>query len=426
MKKLFLLLSLLLTINLSVSAQVLEYAKEVVGTLASDEYKGRGYVGNGDKLAAEYIRAEFEKIGIKPYSKNYTQTFTTPVNTFPNAISFKLNGKELVPGKDFLVGPGSPSIKGAFSTISLSPEDMINEKAFVEILNQAAGKFIVIPPYDKSTFSKEENDRINGVIGFLTYHANNPAVGTIIQTDNKLTWSGSTSVNPKPIFTVSTESFDDKIIKVEVQLKNKFYKNYKTQNVLGYIEGTNTDSLIVLVAHYDHLGMMGKKATFNGANDNASGVAMLLSTAKYYAQNKPKYTTAFIAFGAEELGILGSKYFTENPLFDLSTIKFLVNFDLTGTGEEGIQVVNGSVYKEKFDKLKEINTENDLLAQVKIRGAACNSDHCMFDKKDVPSFFIYTLGGIKAYHDIYDRPETLPLTEFEDYYRLVILFVESI
>ena len=89
-------------------------------------------------------------------------------------------------------------------------------------------------------------------------------------------------------------------------------------------------------------------------------------------------------------------------------------------------MVNGSVYKEKFDKLKEINTENDLLAQVKIRGAACNSDHCMFDKKDVPSFFIYTLGGIKAYHDIYDRPETLPLTEFEDYYRLVILFVESI
>tara|TARA_R110002096_G_scaffold28336_4_gene85883 strand:+ start:597 stop:1877 length:1281 start_codon:yes stop_codon:yes gene_type:complete len=426
MKKSVLLLSFILIISFKSTAQVLDYAKEVVGTLASDEYKGRGYVGNGDKLAAEYIRSEFEKIGLQTYSKNYTQTFTTPVNTFPNAILFKLNGKELMPGRDFLVGAGSPSIKGSFSTVSLSANDMLVDATFTEILSEATNKFIVIPPYDKSSFSKEENDRINAVISFLTYHENNPSKGTIVLSDSKLTWAGSTSLNPKPIFTVSTEAFNEELINVEVELKNKFYKEYKTQNILGYIEGTNTDSLIVLVAHYDHLGMMGKKATFNGANDNASGVAMLLSTAKYYAQNKPKYSTAFIAFGAEELGILGSKYFTENPLFELSRIKFLVNFDLTGTGEEGIQVVNGSVYQEKFNQLKKINADHNLLAEVKIRGAACNSDHCMFDRKDVPSFFIYTLGGIKAYHDIYDRLETLPLTEFEDYYRLILLFVESI
>ncbi len=426
MKKSVLLLSFILIISFKSTAQVLDYAKEVVGTLASDEYKGRGYVGNGDKLAAEYIRSEFEKIGLQTYSKNYTQTFTTPVNTFPNAILFKLNGKELMPGRDFLVGAGSPSIKGSFSTVSLSANDMLVDATFTEILSEATNKFIVIPPYDKSSFSKEENDRISAVISFLTYHENNPSKGTIVLFDSKLTWAGSTSLNPKPIFTVSTEAFNEELINVEVELKNKFYKEYKTQNILGYIEGTNTDSLIVLVAHYDHLGMMGKKATFNGANDNASGVAMLLSTAKYYAQNKPKYSTAFIAFGAEELGILGSKYFTENPLFELSRIKFLVNFDLTGTGEEGIQVVNGSVYQEKFNQLKKINADHHLLAEVKIRGAACNSDHCMFDRKDVPSFFIYTLGGIKAYHDIYDRPETLPLTEFEDYYRLILLFVESI
>ncbi len=426
MKKSVLLLSFLLIISFKSSAQVLEYAKEVVGTLASDKYKGRGYVDNGDKLAAEFIRSEFEKIGLLPYSNNYNQSFTTPVNTFPNAISLKLNGKKLIPGKDFLVGAGSPSIKGSFSTVSLSVAEMINEKVFIEKLSQTTGKFIVIPPYDKDLFSKEENDRINAVIGFLKYHENNPSKGTIFLTDNKLTWAGSTSVYPKPHFTISSEAFNEELTDIEVNLKNKFYQKYKTQNVLGYIEGTNTDSLIVLVAHYDHLGMMGKTATFNGANDNASGVAMLLNTAKYYAQNKPTYTTAFIAFGAEELGILGSKYFTENPLFELSRIKFLINFDLTGTGEDGIQVVNGSVYQEKFNQLRQINSDNNLLAEVKIRGAACNSDHCMFDKKNVPSFFIYTLGGIKAYHDIYDRPETLPLTEFEDYYQLILLFVESL
>ncbi len=393
MIKIALLFSIILFGSFRSSAQVLEYAKEVVGTLASDEFKGRGYVEEGDKLAANYIRSEFKKIGLKPYSNNYSQIFSTPVNTFPNAISLKLNGQELIPGKDFLVGPGSPSIKGAFDTISLSAVEMLNEKALLDKLAQAANKFIVIPPYDKASFSKEENDRINGVFGFLTYHENNPAKGTIVLTDAKLTWSGSTSVNPKPIFTVSSEAFNGELRQVEIELKNKFYKNYKTQNILGYIEGTNTDSLIVLVAHYDHLGMMGKRATFNGANDNASGVAMLLNMAKYYAQNKPKYSTAFIAFGAEELGILGSKYFTENPLFELYKIKFLVNFDLTGTGEEGIQVVNGSVYKDKFNLLKHLNAENNLLTEVKIRGAACNSDHCMFDKKGVPNFFIYTLGG---------------------------------
>ena len=128
----------------------------------------------------------------------------------------------------------------------------------------------------------------------------------------------------------------------------------------------------------------------------------------------------------KSLVLLGSKHFVESPLFDLSKIKFLLNFDISGTGDDGIQVVNGSVYRDQFDRLKKINEEQELLSQVKIRGAACNSDHCMFDSKGVPNFFIYTLGGIQAYHDIYDKSETLPLTEFEDYFRLVVAFVDGI
>ena len=196
--------------------------------------------------------------------------------------------------------------------------------------------------------------------------------------------------------------------------------------MIGYVEGKNSDSTIVFIAHYDHLGMLGPDATFNGANDNASGTAMLLSLAKNYSENKPNYNTVFIAFGAEELGLIGSKYFTENPLFPLSEIKFLMNFDLAGTGDEGIQVVNGSVYRDKFDELVQINDELDLLSNVKIRGTACNSDHCMFDQQDVPGFYIYTLGGIQAYHDVYDRPETLPLTEFEEYFKLIIEFIDQL
>ncbi|GAB5409005.1 MAG: hypothetical protein BalsKO_13700 [Balneolaceae bacterium] len=207
-----------------------------------------------------------------------------------------------------------------------------------------------------------------------------------------------------------------------MELKSKLESTYKTQNVIGYLNGENNDSTIVIMAHYDHFGKMGN-ALFPGANDNASGTAMILSLAKHFSENKPRYTTIFIAFGGEELGLLGSKFFVENPLFDLSKVKFLMNFDLAGTGDDGIQVVNGSVYRDQFDRLTSINDEQNLLPQVKIRGKACNSDHCFFDEAGVPGFYIYTLGGTRAYHDVYDRFETLPFTEFEDYFRLMVEFI---
>jgi acetylornithine deacetylase/succinyl-diaminopimelate desuccinylase-like protein len=224
-------------------------------------------------------------------------------------------------------------------------------------------------------------------------------------------------------------------VNLRVQMGGEEKPKVNTCNVVGYLEGNDPllkQEYIILGAHYDHLGMgdpsskSDKKNTIHyGADDNASGTAALLEIAEKVALNKQdlKRSIIFIAFGAEEQGLLGSKYFVENPLIDLSSIKFFLNFDLAGTGDDGIQVVNGSVYKPQFDSLSAINQRNDLVPQVKIRGAACNSDHCMFDQKEVPGFYIYTLGGIKAYHDIHDRPETLPLTEFEDYFKLITEFV---
>lgn len=130
-----------------------------------------------------------------------------------------------------------------------------------------------------------------------------------------------------------------------------------------------------------------------------------------------------MAFGAEESGIIGSKYYTENPLFPLNQINFLLNLDLMGTGEDGIQVVNGSVFSNHFLKLNDINQSQQLLKEIKTRGKAANSDHYWFTENGVPSFFIYTLGGVAAYHDIYDKSITLPLNEFEDCFKLLVLFV---
>jgi len=107
----------------------------------------------------------------------------------------------------------------------------------------------------------------------------------------------------------------------------------------------------------------------------------------------------------------------------LDEIKFLINCDLAGTGDEGITVVNGTVYKKQFKKLAKINVKKHYLTKVKVRGRAANSDHYWFSQKGVPAIFIYTMGGISAYHDVYDKAETLPLTEFDDYSQLLIDFI---
>ena len=281
-------------------------------------------------------------------------------------------------------------------------------------------------PLIRPKYSADQLKHINDIISFLKYSKENPAKGVVIVTTEKLTWSGSTELFFKPCFTIKASALSDPIASIELAADNKFLKNHQTQNVIGYLEGVKKDSLLVFTAHYDHLGMMGNETMFPGANDNASGVSLLLNLVKHFSVTKPAYTVVFIAFAAEEIGLVGSKYFTDHPLFPLAKIKFLLNFDLAGTGDDGIQVVNGKIYQKKFDLMTRLNDQDKLLKQIKIRGEACNSDHCMFHSKGVPCFFIYTLGGIQAYHDIYDRPETLPLTDYQDYFTLLIKFIEKL
>lgn len=402
-----------------------EYAREVVNTLASDEFKGRGYVDDGDKLAANYIKSEFQKFGLQPFQDSYFQPFNISVNTFPNILDVSIDGTELQAGIDFLIDPSSPSINGTFDIVHISPQQLLSDLELRKILSSVNNKFLAVNIENKE-FSKQENERAKNILQALKYDPNLDHVGVIEWTDKKLTWHGSTFVNNRPIFKIVANSVSELPNKITVEVVNKFYQEYPTQNVIGFIEGEQSDSLIVLMAHYDHLGKMGNSATFNGANDNASGTSMLLSLAKHYSQNKPTYNTVFIAFAAEEMGLLGAKHFVQNSPFNLNKTKFFLNFDLAGTGDEGIQVVNGSVYKSHFETLQNLNNQESLLPAIKVRGAACNSDHCMFDEYNIPGFYIYTLGGIKAYHDIYDRAETLPLTAFSNYKKLIIKFINQL
>ncbi len=90
------------------------YAREVIGRLCDQRMHGRGYVRNGDHKAADYIRHQFEEDGILPFETGYFQTFPISINTFPGAMKVSLNKKTLIPGRDFIVDPGSPELKGSF------------------------------------------------------------------------------------------------------------------------------------------------------------------------------------------------------------------------------------------------------------------------------------------------------------------------
>lgn len=411
-------------LSISVEAQIIDYARHVVNTLASDSLAGRGYVKQGDKKAAAFIEQEFRRFGVRSFKRSYTQSFEIPINTFPDSIFLRIDEQDLHVGKDFHVLPGSPSISGKFDLIYIPRKDIFDLPKLQSLIDNAEGKVLVLDDYPDSLMDNTQRNTWIQIQQFLTKHPNNKAEATILLTNEKLTWFGSQIEDVNPTIRLLKDVFDPSATTIEIELKNEFINAYTTQNVFGYIEGEK-DSTVLLMAHYDHFGMMGQ-AIFPGANDNASGVAMLLSLAKHYSQQKTPYNLVFVAFGAEELGLIGAKYFAENPPYDLSKTKFMLNFDISGTGDEGIRVVNGSVYRNQFDQLVSLNQQHDLLPQVRIRGSACNSDHCIFDRLDIPGFYIYTLGGIPAYHDIYDRPETLPLTEFEDYFKLLTLFIDEL
>ena len=291
-------------------------------------------------------------------------------------MEVEINGKSLKPGVDFIISPES---RGTKAKGSLQQKDSSN---FIDITSRV-----------------------------------------IINLQDKLTWSVEQQVADFTVIQLDKNRIKELPVSYKINIENKFVSNFKTANVCGVVKGTaKPDSFIFITAHYDHLGGMGKDTYFPGANDNASGVALLLSLAKYYAAHPLKYSVGFILFAGEEAGLVGSKYYTENPLVPLKNIRFLINTDLAGTGDEGITVVNATEFPNEFALMTKINDENKYLTKVNPRGKAANSDHYFFTEKGVPAFFFYTLGGIKAYHDVFDRAATLPLNEQDHLDSLLIKF----
>ena len=401
------------------------YAREVIGRLCDQRMHGRGYVRNGDHKAADYVRHQFEEDGILPFETGYFQTFPISINTFPGAMKVSLNKKTLIPGRDFIVDPGSPEFKGSFAPVYLDVSDVLKGKSDT-LLNGAGNRVVIVDARDLATGKADLKRLWNEWKN--SQQLNNPyKIKALIEvTDENLVFGAATGLSLIPIIIIRGTAYHYPVASVDIHIENRYIGVYRTQNVAGYIPGTTCpDSFLVYTAHYDHLGMMGKGTFFPGANDNASGTALMLGLARYFSRHPQRYSVVFIGFTGEEAGLLGSGFFADHPLIRLANIKFLVNLDLVGTGVEGITVVNAAEFPDQFKMLSQINDTGRYLVNIKKRGKACNSDHCPFYTRGVPCFFIYTLGGIAAYHSLDDRPETLPLTSFEGLTKLLIAFGES-
>ena len=415
------LITLLLLGLVNLSYGQLTYVKEITKELCSPEYHGRGYAFQGDVKAAKYIASEFEKLGVDMLEDSYLQEFTLDVNTFPGTMDVRMGEQLLTPGKDFIVDANSGSFKGTFSTLVIDTTVLKTQLLLEDIIRQvkeSKDKAFLIDT--RGLDSRRANAMKANLLGLSVY------APVVFLTQEKFMWSVGRKQYSHPIILLKSESYQDGE-DFTVDIAAEFVKSYKAYNVIGQVKAKNkTKKTVVFTAHYDHLGRMGESTYFPGANDNASGTAMLISMAKYFKENPVDYNVIFIAFGGEEAGLVGSKYFVEHPMIKLNKIRFLLNLDIMGSGEEGITLVNGSVHSEEFDLMQKINSEDKLLSKINKRGPTQNSDHYFFSLKGVPSFFIYTMGPNKHYHDIFDTYDELSFKECTDITQLLIRFVESL
>jgi aminopeptidase YwaD len=435
-----------------VHAQDLARARRTIEKLAAPEMHGRGYVQQGEHKAAAYLRGRLQALKLEPLAPNYTQPFGLDVNTFPKNIQLsvvdirqlwmlnwpdkKLDALAAFPfraGSDFIAAPNSAGRSGHswLRVLALADSTIFSG-------NTAAQQQLLHRPTHHAALLLSARDaaRLPSLPPLLRQHLDS-AVAWITLVP-KLTASLAAEQAPQLRVELLTSVWQHYggparvaqpyVPMVRLDLDAQLQRSYPTQNLAAVVRGTaQPDSFLVVSAHYDHLGMMGKDVYFPGANDNASGVALLLELAAHYArpENRPACSVVFLLFGAEEAGLVGSSYFVAHPLVPLQRMKFLVNLDLLGTGEQGATVVNGRVFERPYKRLVALNEAHHYLPQLAPRGRAANSDHYPFSEAGVPAFFIYTRGGSTAYHDVNDQPAALSLAGFAGAFGLVRDFLNE-
>lgn len=417
---------------------LVKQARAYVDSLTSERFGGRGYQDEGHRIAARYIARHFRDYGLEPAAGTsdtdpYFQPFRLTLNLV-DSLELELNGKQLVEGRDFIAASSSGKnrrMEEPMRVIDLKygmPNDFEKDLSNCLVLIREG----MPPKFKKKPALKDRYQQFANEQAKVNFATKLNASGVIF-VKKKLTAGLSGRTYDIPVVAVQADRLEALKLKAKKIKRGKLFVKSKlrpiqTQNVAGMVRGSvYPDSVVIICAHYDHLGKQGQ-AIFWGGNDNASGTSMLLSMANHYGkpENRPAYSILFIAFGAEETGLRGSLHYVDKePLVPLEKTVFVMNLDLMGNGDKGITAVAGADFKSLFQLLTSINDSLELVPVVKARRNAPNSDHYFFINRGVKGMFIYTLGGPPHYHDINDTGANLLFSRYAEVRRLIMLFLET-
>ena len=319
MKKLFLFL--LAFAALQLNAQDLAHYKQIVKELSSENYQGRGYAKNGANMAGKYLVKEFENAGANVV---VCQPFSIDINAFAGEMSLWADNKELTPGVDFSMREYSPGVHGTFPVYHVDTLNFAPEKMFVDLAKPEYANCFVVCEF---WFAYRHHD----VFARLQKPGECANAGIINTWTSPIKFYKAYGhrVVEKPIIWMTPEAVEG-IKTIRADIDNEFLKDFELFNVIAKVEGGRHDSCYVFTAHYDHLGNLGEKVYYPGANDNASGTATIVTLAEYYAKNRPEYDMYFIAFSGEDANLRGSEFYAQHPLVPLEQIKYLFNIDMIG------------------------------------------------------------------------------------------------
>ena len=414
--KRILLLVLLSLASLQLPGQDLPHFKRVVRELSSAKYQGRGYARDGANKAGKYLQKEFRRAGADEVT---LQPFTIDINTFCGKAEMWADGRKLRTGVDFSMREYSPGVHGEFPVYFVDTLNFDAERIYADLAKPENAGCMVCCEF---WFTYKHRD----VFSRLQKAGELPNAGLLF------TWTApikfykayGEKVVDKPIVWVTPEAIEG-VRRVKLDVDNEFLQDYGLFNVIARVEGARHDSCYVFTAHYDHLGNLGRKVYYPGANDNASGTAAIVTLAAYYAKNRPQYDMYFVAFSGEDANLRGSTFFAEHPVVPLGQIKYLFNIDMIGDDNPVQYCEVSDAGMAQFAEFEQIVEEQHLFGRLNRGELAANSDHYPFAVRGVPCIFLENEEGsaFPHYHTPADNMKTIRFDSYEPVFRLITSFI---
>lgn len=397
--------------------------------LADDKLEGRRTGTAGELLAMEYIIGQYKNLGIEPKGTNgFVQEFEINEGLQLEAENaFKINGQLLVLQEDYfpLAFSARKSAKGK-PALALSEAGQPWFKDLKELLEENKQN----PHFDvEEAIKKMANEAAaKKATAFIIYNSGS-------QVDNvQFNKNDLTPALPIPIVYVKQAAvkkyFLDPSASLQIELQVSLStKIRKARNIIAYINN-NASNTVVLGAHYDHLGYGEDKNALdavhevhNGADDNASGTAALLELARKLKNQSPKANNYLLMhFSGEELGLMGSKYWLENPTISTAA-NYMINMDMVGRYDTARKLTIGGYGTSPVWGQMVPELAKSFAYKLDSAGTG-PSDHASFYRKDIPVLFFFT-GSHPDYHKTTDDWDKINYNGISEIVQLIYKIVET-